>query len=98
MVLSYAMEKERNNVLTSLGVITRESVQYQYRQWCQMALSYPDYNEDPLDKNLLSIITEEELEIAIEVTNAAFDSSVASLEEAFITSLLTLITETKKGE
>jgi len=89
---------KKNKTLAILGVIRRDDVAYQYKQWCEMSSIYPDYNEDPLDNNLLSIITEEELEIALEVTNASFDSSIAALEESFITSLLTLITETKKKE
>jgi|TARA_R110000744_G_scaffold255747_2_gene371225 hypothetical protein len=92
------MVEKKNNTLAILGVIRRDAVQYQYKQWCEMSSQYPEYNEDPLDSSLLSILTEEELEIAVEVTNTAFDSSVAKLEEAFITSLLTLITETKKEE
>ena len=96
MVLSYPMKKEKNNVLLKLGVITRKDVMYQYKQWCHFQSSYEKQYE-PMNEELLDIITEEELQLALEVTNSAFDSDVLKLQDAFITSLLTLITETKKG-
>ena len=92
------MTKEKDNVLTVLGVITKESVRRQYENWCMFkSRHHMDLLEhDEIDERLLDVITDEELKMAIEVTNQAFSHHIGTLEDTYITSMLNLIIETKK--
>tara|TARA_E500000318_G_scaffold26295_1_gene26039 strand:+ start:738 stop:1064 length:327 start_codon:yes stop_codon:yes gene_type:complete len=92
------MSKEKSNVLTALGVITKESVKRQYDNWCRYKSLHHDFllEHDELNGQLLDVVTDEELKIAVEVTTQAFSRHISALEDTYITSLLNLIIETKK--
>lgn len=92
------MSKEKSDILTVLGVITKESVKRQYNNWCRYkSLHHANLlDHDELDGQLLDVVTDEELKIAIEVTTQSFSRYISSLEDAYITSMLNLIIETKK--
>jgi hypothetical protein len=92
------MSKEKSDILTVLGVITKESVKRQYNNWCRYkTLHHANLLEhDELNGQLLDVVTDEELKIAIEVTTQSFSRYISSLEDAYITSMLNLIIETKK--
>ena len=92
------MSKEKSEILTVLGVITKESVKRQYNNWCRYkTLHHANLLEhDELNGQLLDVVTDEELKIATEVTTQSFSRYISSLEDTYITSLLNLIIETKK--
>jgi len=92
------MSKEKSDILTVLGVITKESVKRQYNNWCRYkTLHHANLLEhDELNGQLLDVVTDEELKIATEVTTQSFSRYISSLEDTYITSLLNLIIETKK--
>ena len=92
------MSKEKSNVLTALGIITKENVKQQYDNWCRYKSMHHAniLDHDELNGRLLDVITDEELNIAIEVTTQSFSRYISSLEDAYITSMLNLIIETKK--
>lgn len=92
------MSKEKSEILTVLGVITKESVKRQYINWClYKTLHHANLLEhDELNGQLLDVVTDEELKIATEVTTQSFSRYISSLEDTYITSLLNLIIETKK--